>query len=144
MLHTVLLALVVAAPVVKEKPKPPAASVVGEWAIESAVVGGNPSADNPNRWAFNADGSRTIRNGDQTLVQGTYAADLKANPPTLDLEPGAADGGYPCIFRLDGDVLTINVGWQKTDRPTAFESAVGSKCTLYVFKRVKKDGGPRP
>jgi uncharacterized protein (TIGR03067 family) len=139
MIYPLFLALVVAAPALKDKPRPAAASVVGEWAIESAVVGGSTQNDIPNRWVFHADGTRQILNGDKTIASGTYAIDPKADPASIDLDPGAASGVYPCIYRLDGDTLTVNVGWQKSDRPTKFESAPGSQCTLYVFKRVKKD-----
>ena len=141
MLPTVFLALVVAAPAVKDKPKPAVATIVGEWIIETAVVAGAPSPGNTNRWVFAADGTRAIYDGNRELVSGTYTTDPKANPPTLDLDPGGADGVYPCIFRIEGDTMTLNVGWQKSERPTAFESPPGSMCTLYVMKRVK---GGRP
>ena len=133
-------ALALAAPAVKDKAKPPA-TLVGEWVVESCVVAGAPSDANRNRWVFAADGSRAILNGDKELARGSYATDPKA-PLNLDLDPGGAGGSYPCIYRIEGDTLTLNVGWQKSERPAAFESAAGSMCTLYVMKRVKKEGRP--
>jgi hypothetical protein len=38
---------------------------------------------------------------------------------------------------VDGETLTLNVGWQMAPRPPGFESPLDSKCTLYVMKRVK-------
>ncbi|HVK12692.1 MAG TPA: TIGR03067 domain-containing protein [Gemmataceae bacterium] len=128
----------VAAPALKDREKP-APSLVGEWVIESSVVGGRPSKANRNRWVFRADGTRAIFDTTKELARGTYATDPKANPATLDLDPGPADGVYPCIYRLDGDTLTLNVGWQKSERPAAFESPAGSMCTLYVMNRKKED-----
>jgi len=131
------LALGVGAPALKEKEKP--ASLVGEWEITECVVGGNPSAANTNRWVFLADGSRVIIGSEgKTLVSGQYTADPKTG--AMDLDPGRpVESTYLCLYKLDRDTLTLNVGWQKAPRPTAFESPAGSQCTLYVMKRVKKE-----
>jgi uncharacterized protein (TIGR03067 family) len=143
MFTTAVLTLVVAAPGLKEKPKPAPATIVGEWVIESAVIGGNPSTDNRNRWVFDADGTKAIFDGSGKLLdRSPYTMDPTTSPATLDLDPQAAGGVYPCIFRVEGDTLTLNVGWQKSERPAAFESAAGSMCTLYVMKRVKKEDRP--
>jgi uncharacterized protein (TIGR03067 family) len=131
------LAVVVAAPALKDKEKPPA--LVGEWEIVEFTVGGKPSGPDrtPNHWVFRADGSRAIHDqGGKQLVDGTYTADPKTG--NLDFDSGSAiNGQYLCLYKLDGDTLTLNVGWNKAPRPTAFESPVGSQCTLYTMKRVK-------
>ena len=141
MTATVLLglALGVGAPALKEKDRP--ATLAGEWVIVEAVVGGRPSPPGaaPNRWVFNADGSRAIRAADgKELAGGSYTTDTKAG--TLDLlSTGAPDAPYLCRYKVDGDTLTLNVGWQKAPRPEAFASPADSQCTLYVMTRVKKD-----
>ena len=131
------LALGIGAPALKEKEKPP--SLVGEWVIEQSTVGGKPSppGTNPNRWVFNADGSRKIVGPDgKDLVGGRYTTDLKTG--ALDLDSNQPiDARYLCLYKLESDTLTLNVGWQKAQRPTAFESPPDSQCTLYVMKRVK-------
>src|SRR5262245_61170676 len=125
---TVLLGLVVVvgAPALKDK-APPAATIVGEWEITEFVVGGKPSGQDrtPNHWIFGADGSRAINgSGGNQLVAGRYSADPKTG--TLDFDGGQGAGGqYLCLYKVDGDTLTLNVGWQKAPRPTAFESPVG-------------------
>jgi hypothetical protein len=55
----------------------------------------------------------------------------------LDLDRSAGGAGYLCIYKIEGDTMTLNVGWPRTDRPTDFSSPAGSQCTLYVFRRVK-------
>lgn len=132
------LALGIGAPALKEKETPP--SLVGEWVIEEATVGGKPSppGSNPNRWVFRADGTRAIFGpGGKELVGGNYTTDPKAG--TLDLDSTGAATGLPylCRYKVDGDTLTLNVGWQKAPRPDALESPPASKCTRYVMKRVK-------
>jgi len=139
MTPTLLLgvALGLGAPALKEKDKPP--SLVGEWVIEECTVGGKPSppGSKPNRWVFQADGTRKILGPDgRELVGGQYTTDPKAG--ALDLDGNQPiDAQYLCLYKLDADTLTLNVGWQKVGRPAALESPAGSQCTLYVMKRVK-------
>ena len=134
------LALAVGAPALKEKDKPP--TIIGEWTIEESTVGGRPAQPAPpgisaNRWVFRADGSRAIVGPDgQEVVGGQFVADPKTGNLDLD-STGQGNGSYLCLYKLEGDTLTLNVGWQKAPRPTALESAVGSQCSLYVMKRVK-------
>jgi|SRR5688572_22193665 len=133
------LALALGAPALKEKDRP--APLAGEWVIVEATVGGKPSpqGSTPNRWIFNADGSRSIRGaGGKELAGGNYTTDPKAG--TLDLmSTGPPEAPYLCRYKVNGDTLTLNVGWQKAPRPEAFESPADSQCTLYVMRRVKPD-----
>lgn len=132
------VALGLGAPALKEKERPP--SLVGEWVITECTVGGKPSPPgaNPNRWVFHADGTRKILGPDgKDLVSGAYKSDPKAGTVDLDSSPGPVAGEYLCLFKLDGDTLTLNVGWQKAGRPAALASPPGAQCTLYVMKRVK-------
>jgi uncharacterized protein (TIGR03067 family) len=134
---TLILAFVIGAPALKDKEKTP--TIVGEWVIEQATVGGQPSppGDRPNRWTFNADGQRFITGpGGQILAEGRYTTDSKTG--TIDLDGDKPiDQGYPCRYKIEGDTLTLNVGWQKSPRPMNFECPMGSQSTLYVMKRVK-------
>jgi uncharacterized protein (TIGR03067 family) len=138
MMFTTFLALSLAAPALKDKTPPPP-TLVGEWVIEQATVGGQgPGANpNPNRWVFRADGTRSILNSAGTsIAEGKYQAEPKTGALDLDSSMPPADQ-YLCLYKLEGDTLTLNVGWQKAPRPIAFESPGGSQCTLYVMKRVK-------
>jgi len=141
MLPTVFLALVVAAPALKEKARP-APSLVGSWVVETMVFAGQPRpVPNPETWIFYPDGSRTAGQGDTVARRGTFVVDPRANPVAVDLTADPGNFRHRCIYRIDGDTLTLNVGWNNDDRPAAFESAAGSRCTLYTFKRVRPDGG---
>lgn len=133
------LALGVGAPALKEKATP--ATLAGEWVIAECTVGGKPSptGPTPNCWIFTGDGSRSIRAADgKELAGGSYTTDPKAG--TLDLmSTRAPEAPYLCRYKVDGDTLMLNVGWQKAPRPEALESPANSQCTLYVMRRVKKD-----
>ena len=138
-MNSALLVLVLSlgAPALKEKPRP--TTIVGEWVAEHLTVGGRDAPPKTEiRWVFSADGERSIINNGQRYVQGRYTTDPKALPATLDLDPdkGPANS-YACIYKIDGDTLTLNLGWQMAERPSSFKSPAGSKCTLYVFRRVK-------
>jgi hypothetical protein len=132
----VALALTVGAPALKEKESPP--SPIGEWVIEQTTMAGKPLPPviDPNHWVFRSDGSRAILGSDgKEVVGGDYTIDLKAGTLDIDSTGGAVGKQYLCRFKVDGDTLTLNVGWQKAPRPASLEP--GSQCTLYVMKRVK-------
>lgn len=135
---TLLLAMTVGAPALKEKPV--AETLVGEWKAETITVGGKPAASQGSdvRWIFDAEGGREITKGGRRAAKGIYVVDPKAKPAILDLDKSpSAEPEYKCIYKIDGDTLTLNVGWPKADRPSEFASPDGAKCTLYVFKRVR-------
>jgi len=132
-------ALAVGAPALKDPPKKES-SIVGEWKAEQIIAGGKPAAAQSSdvRWVFAKDGTRAISRDGKQAQTGTFAADPKANPANLDMDKGpAGEPRYLCIYKIEGDTLTLNVGWPNASRPTEFASPAGSQCTLYVFKRVK-------
>src|SRR5690349_18013713 len=85
------LALAVGAPAAKDPPRKEA-SVVGEWAVESAVVGGK--RDDPpagTTWTFTADGGSVLSvAGGKGAGPGpsTYTADAKKDPAWVDIAAG--------------------------------------------------------
>jgi hypothetical protein len=105
--------------------------------IEQCTVGGKPAGPVADQWVFRADGSRAILGPEgKTLAEGQYTTVPTAGALNMNSGNGPNDQ-YECLYKLDGDTLLLNVGWQKAARPTALESPPGSQCTLYVMKRVK-------
>jgi uncharacterized protein (TIGR03067 family) len=143
----VALALAVGAPATKDPPKKEAPSVVGEWAGEKAVQGGQERPVPPGGVSitFTADGKFLVREGKREKPEeGTYKVDTKANPAQIDIMPPedkAERGNVRGIFKIEGDTLTLCFAGSKDDgeRPTKFESPEGSRTMVMTLKRVKKD-----
>jgi uncharacterized protein (TIGR03067 family) len=135
------LALTLSAPGLKDKPKAEA-DLVGEWAMESATANGATTGvkDSDERWVFTADGKWVTTRAGKKMLEGKYFADRSASPAELDLElAGQARQRNPCIFRVEGDTLTLNYGSPLAGRPTTFDAPRGAQCTVLVFKRAKKE-----
>jgi len=140
----VLLAVAVtlAAPGGKDKEtKKDPASLLGEWAAESAVEKGRPITLPPGTaWAFTADGKSvlTLGSGGPPPAEGTYKADTTKATAELDVSAGPKGKPLRGIYKVEGDTLTVCVVEGDADRPTAFESPAGSKVILLTLKRAKK------
>lgn len=146
---TLALALLVAAPALKDPPAKPPPSVVGEWELDSQTFAGRPrppvgGAAGPLRYAFGPDHTWVIYRGERRvgLADRAYFADPKADPPTIDLkyEPADQDGRVlRGVYKVEGDRLTLCLSRGDVARPKAFESSADAPTILYVFRRVKKD-----
>src|SRR4051795_6842015 len=83
------LALALGAPGAKDAKKD-TPSLVGEWVVESAVVGGK--RDDPpagTTWAFTADGKSVFAiPGGSDSASGTYTADPMKDPAQVDISAG--------------------------------------------------------
>jgi uncharacterized protein (TIGR03067 family) len=136
------VAVVVGAPLPKERPKP-LPSIVGDWVTQSRTFAGTvrPIAGEPLRYAFAEDGTYGVYRGPGRLVDDRkYTTDLKKDPAGVDLDTDA-DGGrvYRGIFKVEGDTLTVCWGNVDQPRPAGFESSSTKPTTVYVFQRVKKE-----
>ena len=121
------LGLPVAAPGLKDPPLKSPPSLVGEWAIQKRVVGGQ--ADDVlagATLAFRADGTTDYLGLTRTPPEMEFAAPLVSSAP-----------GQAGIFRVEGDTLTLCLT-EAGDRPTRFESPTRSRVKLIVLQRVKK------
>jgi uncharacterized protein (TIGR03067 family) len=139
-LPAVCLALALAAPAPKDSPKKDPPTVVGEWTLVSFTLNGQALPFQTQTTIFTADGKFEHRAGDKDPYQsGTYTADPKKNPAEIDLTDAAVPGvARPCIYKLDGDTLTIGIG-RPDVRPTSFDDGPGAATFQTVFKRVKKN-----
>ena len=142
-----LLALALLAPAAGSAPKvknkaPPAPPIVGEWVVQSRTTGGRaiPLTAVPTRLVFRADGTYTfVVNGQDPDPDGhKFKVNPKTDPAEIDFEPREKPA-YPGVFKIEKDTLTVCINPAGDARPTTFESAAGSKTTLYVLKWASKD-----
>jgi uncharacterized protein (TIGR03067 family) len=135
------LALAVGAPGAKDPPKKEA-SIVGEWGVESAVVGGK--RDDPpagTTWAFTADGKSVLSvAGGKGAGPGpsTYTADAKKDPAQVDITAGPKGTPMKGIYKRDGDTLILCLSLDGDSRPAVFESKEGAKVILLTLTKAKK------
>jgi uncharacterized protein (TIGR03067 family) len=141
---TLLLALALGAPALKDPPKK-GPTVVGEWEVESISTGGRQSNVGTGlRYTFTADGKWLIhRDGEELAPQlrRGFVLDARADPPAVDLVSNTAANNsarFQGIFKVEGDTLTLCGTRQKgADRPTKFEAPDGSQVTIYVLRRAR-------
>ena len=146
------VAILVGAPGLKDPPKKDPA-IVGEWIVESMVVGGNGPVIAPNGkmwYQITSDGKWVPRRPDGANTGGErhYSVDPKADPPAIDIDiPPKADGAQlrPSlgIWKVVGDTLTICFANSGDERPKAFE-ATGPRTVVMVLKRAKRDAANPP
>ena len=139
---TLLVGIAAGAPRPKGGPKADA-GIVGEWVIESQMVGGKPiRAATEVRYVFSADGNWTIIRGKSVFAADRgYSFDPHAKPlATIDLRTIAAEprSAMPGIARIDGDTLTLCFHINGDQRPSAFDSRPGTDTNLIVLKRLRK------
>src|SRR4051794_29328066 len=102
------LGLPVAAPGLKDPPLKSPPSLVGEWAIQKRVVGGQ--ADDVlagATLAFRADGTTDYLG--LTRSPATYNTDATRTPPEVEFAAPLVSSapGQAGIFRVEGDTLTL-------------------------------------
>ena len=136
------LALALAAPAPKTAGKEDSPSVVGEWALESAVRGGmNDKPPDGAGITFTANGKALFREGRRDKVEeGTYTVDPKKNPAEIDIIPPVKEKAPTVlgIYKIEKDTLTLCMVLGG-ERPKSFEAPAGSEVMLMTLKRVKKD-----
>ena len=117
----------------------------GKWVIESVTRDGKVNAALKGAVREQSDGKYTITPAATTTKKpepttGTYTIDATKSPITIDMKPkgGNFDGKTLLgIVKVDGDTMTIAFAEPGKDRPTAFESKVGSGVVLAVHKKAK-------
>lgn len=144
MCPTLVIALALAAPAVKDKTPDPAAAIVGLWELERTEGGsGRPDKERagPLRYRFDKEGTYTVLEGDREVSRARPVKfDGTAKPATLDFTISKGSSLLVLgIFKVDGDTLTICKAYPGKDRPAKFEGTTGAEDYHYlmVFKRVK-------
>lgn len=136
---TLLLALAVGAPALKDKAPPPP-SIEGEWRVASRLDGGKPSSDN-NLWTFSPGGVAEIREpvGLNVASRLTYTLSSDGIVKTIDFLEGQGNGKADLrqgIYKIEGDTLTVSFTLGNDPRPTSFDPSPGRY--VIALKRVKK------
>src|SRR5262245_29817802 len=134
-----VLALLVAAPGAKDPPKKEQ-TIVGEWAHESVVAGGQVGPTTGMTITFTGDGTMTIKRADREKAEVVpYKIDPTKNLPQIDIPNERPKVPLLVgIFKVNGDSLTICFT-PGGERPTEFRSSEGTTTALMYFRRVKKD-----
>ena len=134
-----ILALSLAAPGPKEKPKAEI-DIVGEWVAVSQERNGKPETPFADSMTFTADGKWSrVFEGKPLKNCEKYELDATAKPATLNLlfTPETNLRGAFGIVRVDGDTLTFCYSFSNRTRASKFEAGEGSGYTLLIMKRKK-------
>ncbi len=111
----------------------------GSWALVAAEVGGRKaSADEVKQIGIKLDfaGDKVVYEQGGASEATTFRLDPAKGPKEIDLVLGKTEV-HKCIYRLDGDRLTVCKSHPPRERPTAFASKAGSKWPmLLVFQRA--------
>jgi uncharacterized protein (TIGR03067 family) len=109
----------------------------GEWAVESAQLGGKPlPAAEAEKITLTFTGGKVRRRYGDVEKEGRFKIDPGKKPPQIDLT--VEDKSVEGVYAFKKGKLTLCVAEKGQGRPTKFESPAGSKTFLAVLRRVKK------
>ena len=127
----------VAAPRLKE---PADARLPGTWRqVHAEFDGVNQTARNHNHWVITG-ATITIFMEGANRGQWTYRLDPSKTPAEIDLTShvGQTPVTYPCIYKLDGDKLTLCLqNFPGRGRPKNYETSRDSGIVKYVYVRAR-------
>ena len=132
------LTLLVAARADQPDPEPPmqdgVALMRGTWEVKTIVFGGMKVPANINQqkitMKFERNSLTSTSNG--MTKKGSWKIDPRKNPKTLDLISKDDNKTGPCIYKLDGDELTIAFAQPGQARPKDFTTLA------MTLARIKK------
>ncbi|HKA07326.1 MAG TPA: hypothetical protein VKD71_08720 [Gemmataceae bacterium] len=135
---TLLMALVIGAPALKDKPRPEP-SLEGEWKVER--FNGGQFGTNQNVWIFSRDGIAEIRDptGASVRSQLSYTLSPGDQIKAIDVLEFRKNGNAELrrgVYKIEGDTLTASFTVDNTPRPTTLD--LSADCYVFVLKRVKK------
>ncbi|HYV35121.1 MAG TPA: TIGR03067 domain-containing protein [Gemmataceae bacterium] len=132
-----LLSSLAAATAQDDAAKKDLAKMQGVWKIESAIQGGETIPNEITaKLTFTFKGNEVVPSDNPADV-AKVTLDPSKKPPAFDLTEKNAKTSLG-IYEIQGDTLKLCFNGPGEPRPTAFESAKGSKAVYFVLKRDKK------
>jgi uncharacterized protein (TIGR03067 family) len=118
------------------------AGLEGRWLVVSCVEQGNRHPGKEvGEWAYHFQGDQLTALA-QGVVMERWAYRAVPGPRLSELDWTSGGETLRGICRLEGDTLTLCMGYQGKARPTKFESGQSSDCFLLVLKRQKPCPSP--
>lgn len=136
-------ATVAVAPLAQPAAQNDAQDIRGLWRLVRGEFEGKDTSaaqlDARTRWTITADTISIFHKGNKT-GSWKYKLDPKAQPPALDLTTTNPVHVLPCIYRLEGDRLTVCLqNFPEKGRPKDFISTPNSGIGKYVYARMQPE-----
>lgn len=114
--------------------------LAGTWKPTAADLGGNKiDAMVLEKATFVVEGENYSVSVNDFMEKGTFKLDPKKEPKALDFFPTQGNNNgktFLCVYKIDGDVLTICYSLDTTTRPENFEP-LSNTLLLVKYERVK-------
>ena len=114
--------------------------LAGSWKPSAADLGGNKiDAMVLEKASFIVEGENYSVSVNDFMEKGTFKLDPKKEPKALDFFPTQGNNNgktFLCVYKIDGDSLTICYSLNGTTRPENFEP-LSNTLLLVKYERVK-------
>lgn len=114
--------------------------LAGSWKPTAADLGGNKiDAMVLEKASFTVEGEKYSVSVNDFAEKGTFKLDPKKEPKALDFFPTEGNNNgktFLCVYKIDGDVLTICYSLDGSTRPENFEP-LSNTLLLVKYERVK-------
>ena len=114
--------------------------MAGAWKPTAADLGGNKiDAMVLEKASFVVEGDKYTVTVNEFVEKGSFTLDPKKEPKTLDFFPTQGNNNgktFLCVYKIEGDVLTICYSLDTVSRPENFEP-LSNTLLLVKYERLK-------